>query len=225
MDSKIVSARLRSEIRPYLKEAGFSAFTGRNAWRRLSDRTEVVSYISFNSYNASVIGCTTYSFFVNLGVYFHYIPNHLGRSLFDADNPKFRPPEHNCHFRGGLSRSFAQPELERRDIWYIDEGGSYLDKAVHDTRMALARDGMPWFERFSRSDEVLRTLLEDEEDMQALWGFGRNPSPIRHYMTGYVSHHLGRDGVAEQHLKKAIESGCFNGVANELETDLAAISQ
>lgn len=224
MDSKIVSAKLRSEVRPFLKEAGFSAFTGRNAWRYHSDRTEVVSYISFNSYNASVIGCTTYSFFLNLGVYFHYIPHHFDRTLFNANKPKFRPPEHNCHFRGGLSRSFSQPELERRDIWYIDEDGAYLDKAVHDTRMALARDGMPWFERFSESEEVLRTLLEDDEDMQSLWGFGRNPSPIRHYMTGYVSLHVGQSDLAREHLKKTIESGCFTGVAIELESDLSHIN-
>ena len=225
MDSKVVSAKLRSEVRPFLKEAGFSAFTGRNAWRFHSDRTEVVSYISFNSYNASVIGCTTFSFFVNLGIYFHYIPHNFDRSSFDVSNPKFRPPEHVCHFRRGLSRSFAQSELERRDIWYIDERGLYLDKAIHDTRIAIARDGMPWFERFSDCEEVLRTLLEDDENMQKLWGFGLNPSPIRHYMTGYVSHHVGQNELAERHLKKAIESGCFNGVASEMKCDLVAITQ
>jgi len=225
MDSQIVSAKLRTEVRPYLKEAGFSAFTGRHSWRYHSDRTEVVSYMSFNSYNASVIGCTTYSFHVNLGVYFHYIPHRFDRASFDVSNPKFRPPEHNCHFRGGLSRSFAQPELERRDIWYIDDKGLYLDKAVHDTRMALSRDGMPWFERFSDSEEVLRTLLEDDEDMQVLWGFGRNPSPIRHYMTGYAAHHVGRTGLAREHLRMAVESGCFEGGANNLESDLTDITQ
>ncbi|MEM8984783.1 MAG: hypothetical protein AAGC71_17370, partial [Pseudomonadota bacterium] len=106
-----------------------------------------------------------------------------------------------------------------------DADGAYLDKAVDDTRMALARDGMPWFERFSESEEVLRTLLEDNEDMQVLWGFGRNPSPIRHYMTGYVSHHVDRKSLAREHLKKAIESGCFKGVASELESDLIAVNQ
>lgn len=224
MDSKIVSAGIRSEVRPYVKEAGFSKFTGRNSWRFHDDRVEVINFQSFNSYNAGVIGCTTFSFSVNLGVYFRYIPG-LYTPAREANEPGFKPHEYVCHFRGALHRSFAQPELDRRDIWYIDRNGDYLKKALHDVRMALGRDALPWFDRFSNDREVLRTLLEDDVEMQVLWGFGRNPSPIRHYMTGYVARHVGDTKLAGFHLAKAIESGCFKSVRSQLEADAASCRQ
>jgi hypothetical protein len=225
MDSKIVSAGIRSEVRPYVKKAGFSKFTGRNSWRFHDDRIEVINFQSFNSYNAGVIGCTTISFSVNLGIYFRYIPDQYARCSNEANEPGFKPHEYACHFRGTLHRSFAQPELDRRDIWYIDSNGDYLEKSLHDVRMALGRDAMPWFDRFSDNREVLRTLLEDDEEMQVLWGFGRNPSPVRHYMTGYVARNVDDAKLASFHLAKAIESGCFNSVRSQLAKDAASCCQ
>ena len=222
MDSKFVSASIRSEVRPYLSEVGFSKFTGRNSWRYHEDRIEVVNFQSFNSYNADIIGCTTFSFSVNLGIYFRYIPGQYDRSSNKTDDPNFKPQEYECHFRGGLHRSFSQPELDRRDIWYIDNNGAYVEKSLHDVRTALGRVAMPWFEKFSKSEEVLRTLLEDDEEMQVLWGFGRNPSPVRHYMTGYVARHVGDASLARLHLAKAIESGCFKSVYDQMAIDAAS---
>jgi hypothetical protein len=70
MDSKDVSAELRKEIRPLLKDRGFQKFTSRYAWRVHDDRVDVVNFQSFNDYKARSLGCTTYSFAVNLGCYF-----------------------------------------------------------------------------------------------------------------------------------------------------------
>ena len=42
------------------------------------------------------------------------------------------PQEHECHFRGRLARSFKQPELKERSIWYIDPGEKYLGWAMTD---------------------------------------------------------------------------------------------
>lgn len=220
MDSKIVSAEIRAEVRPFLKDQGFSQFTGRSAWRFHTDRVDVVNYQSFNSYNADVIGCTTYSFALNLGTFFGYIRDQFDRNQNNLENPKFRPAEYLCHFRGGLSRSFWQRQLKRRDIWYIDSKGRVLKKAVHDTRVALSRDGMPWFDRLRDPREVLRILKEDDEDMGTCWGFGRNPSPIRNYMLGYVSLHLGNLDDAAIQLNRAIDSGCYKAIEEQIRGDL-----
>jgi hypothetical protein len=48
-------------------------------------------------------------------------------------------------------------------------------------------DALAWFERLNQRNEVLRILREDDERMTELWGFGRNPSPIRSYLAGYVA--------------------------------------
>lgn len=47
MDSKLVSAELRVQVRPVLKAAGFSRFTDRTAWRYADDRVDVVNFQSF----------------------------------------------------------------------------------------------------------------------------------------------------------------------------------
>jgi hypothetical protein len=56
--------------------------------------------------------------------------------------------------------------------------------------------------------------------MGELWGFGRNPSPIRHYFTGYLALKLGRREMARQHLTEALASGCFKQIAERIQRDV-----
>jgi hypothetical protein len=220
VDSKTVNGQIRSEVRPLLKELGFTRFTSRNAWRYHGSMIDVLNLQSFNAYNASVMGCTTYSFAVNLGCYFTDIPHQYEKARIKEERGQLLPAEFDCSFRGRLRRSFAQPECDSREIWFIDPAGRYLEKAVHDVRMALDRDGVPWFGRLADPNEALRVLLEDDERMGELWGFGRNPSPARHYLTGYFALNLGQNGLARQHLSEALASGCFKQVAERIERDL-----
>lgn len=67
MDSKVVNRAIKANVWPMLKEHGFGHFTTRTAWRHDHDRIDVINFQSFNSYQASVIGCTTYSFALRLG--------------------------------------------------------------------------------------------------------------------------------------------------------------
>ena len=79
---------------------------------------------------------------------------------------------------------------------------------------------MLWFRKFETKAEVLRILMHEPEVMQYLWGFGRDPSPIRSYMTGYVALAMGKRDFARQHLLRALESGCFRGVETRLMQDI-----
>jgi len=180
MDSKNVSAELRSEVRPLLKERGFQQFTSRYAWRVLGDRVEVVNFQSFSDQKARSLGCTSYSFAVNVGCYLRGIGSSPTFPSVAISNGKL-PREYECHFRGKLTRSFEQPELSRRDIWYVDSQGRYLAKAAHDVRMALARDGLEWFRVFDDQSQVLRILREGDPS-ETLWGFGARGSPARLFL-------------------------------------------
>ena len=88
------------------------------------------------------------------------------------------PREYECQFRGRLSRTFEQPELSRRDIWYVDPEGGYRAKAAHDVRMALTRQGFDWFEALQNQASVLR-ILRESDPSETLWGFGARGSPAR----------------------------------------------
>lgn len=74
MDSKIVNKAIKQHIIPVLKENGFKVITQRSAWRYNTTRIDVINFQSFNSYLAESVGCTTFSFAVNLGIYFLGIP-------------------------------------------------------------------------------------------------------------------------------------------------------
>ena len=75
---------------------------------------------------------------------------------------------------------------------------------------------MPWFNRFTDPNEVLRTLQEDFESDEGTFGFGANPSPARHFMTGYVAFSLGKTQLAAEHIQKALLSGCFKPLESKM---------
>src|SRR5580658_7025169 len=171
MDSKVVNQGIRGRIWPRLRERGFGTFSSRSAWRHRSDRIEVVNFQSFNAYNAGVIGCTTFSFAVNLGCYLLAIPPRFEPSRIKATKGHLVPEEFACHFRGQLSPDIPQPKLRAKNIWFIDETGSNLALSLDDAWAALDGSGLPWFEQFASPAEVLRILRHEPEQQGRLWGF------------------------------------------------------
>jgi hypothetical protein len=217
VDSSVVNKGIRQAIRPVLKEAGFNEFAPRTAWRRGPGQIDVVNFQSFNSYNAGVIGCTTYSFSVNLGCFLLEVPP--GYPSVETRNGAERPEEYRCHLRGRLHRTILQPELARRDIWYIDPEGAYLAAALEDVRRALLRDAAPWFELLHNRTEVLRILEQSQESMEHLWGFGAPGSPIRNYLIGYVALRLGQVEVARKALLGAAATPSYANISERLKDD------
>ena len=232
MDSKVVNRSIKAEIWPSLEKEGFDYFTSRTAWRHHHDRIDVVNFQSFNSYQATVIGCTTYSFGVNLGCYLLSIPYQYGQVHIKEKSGQLLPDESQCHIRGRIhpveKRSLAVRLLNRKapqDIWAIREDGSNLTSALSEVQRMLLNQGMQWFKQFERPEEVLRILVCEPERIGELWGFGSNPSPIRSYFVGYAALAARDYEVASAHLKAALASGCFEGVNNELQAAIHAAAQ
>ena len=221
MDSKAVNLAIRAEVRPLLTSAGFGRATARTFWRYQPDRVDVVNFQSFNSYNAGVLDVTTYSYALNLGCFLLYVPNQYpnarGADRLAGDKPQ--PKEYECQMRGRLRRSYTDRACSDRQIWYIDSRGSNLDKALHDTRMALNRDGLPWFEQFSSPRAVYDILATAEEDMGKLWGFGRPGSPIRTYFLGYAARAAGFHEAAATNLTHAASTKSFEQIRGRILSD------
>lgn len=217
VDSSVVNKEIKSVIRLLLQDAGFTQFTTRTAWRYPAEKTDVVNFQSFNSYLANSVGCTTYSFCVRLGCSFDAIPR--GERVKRKDE-FFRPEEYECHFRLTLQKTIPQPNLKRTDVWYVDPLGQNLKVVIEDAKKAILENGLPWFNRFTDLNEVLRTLQEDSEGNEGTWGFGTKTSPIRHFMTGYVAKSLGKTRLAFEHIQKALLSGCFKEWEPQMRTIL-----
>jgi hypothetical protein len=223
MDSRSVNKEIRERIKPLLKDAGFSQFTSRTGWRYATNRIDVVNFQSFSSYLASRVGCTTYSFALNLGCYLTYIPYPYGASRPIQKEGRLIPKEYECPFRRPLNKSISQPEFPRKNIWYVDPDGRFLGPAISDAALMIVKKAFPWFERFSDDSEVLRTLLKEKQEDGGTHGFGANPSPARSYLTGYTALFLRNPALAVEHLDKALASGCYHKVEAQLKADLAGV--
>jgi hypothetical protein len=180
MDSKVVDAGLRQVLWPELRRRGFSRRTGRTAWRDHGDAVQVVNVQSFNSYLADGIGATTFSFALNLGVFFRSIANRSPLGGFIPDHK--RPKEHLCQLRKHLVKGFEQPNepvrswfglrpdksslgqwRDRPDVWLVLPDGSNVDACVADAAEAVLTRGLPWLDRVSDPREAIRCFQEAED--------------------------------------------------------------
>jgi hypothetical protein len=209
IDSKVVNKEIKKHIIPLLKEHGFQVFTARSAWRDRENKIDVINFQSFNSFLAEVLQCTTFSFAVNLGVYFKCIPNQYKNSPLKVRSNIICPEEYSCHIRRSLNKTLEQKEFMRNSVWAIDKNGENLDVVISDAARVIESEAFSWFERFENINEVMRTLKYDDLDMDGTLGFGNNPSPIRNYLTGYISLEIGDFTLAASSLKEALDSECF----------------
>lgn len=198
MDSKVVAREIKREIWPLLRRERFTEFSPKTAWRHTSDQIHVVNYQSFNSYLAQGVGCTTFSFGLNLGIFFRAIP--FQDPVKKGPDPSVKPQEYHCHFRHSLLKGIDQPILPRRDTWYVEPDGSNLLQCLDDSRAVIVREGLPWFDRFKSLESVLSLLVEQEELPEV---FATRISPARKRMIGYVARRLGRTDIADPLIAEA----------------------
>jgi hypothetical protein len=214
-----VDRALRAILWSRLKSEGFDRRTGRTTWRDRPGCVQTVNIQSFNSYLAEAIGSTTFSFSVNLGVFYAVIADHSTSGSFVKDWS--RPAEPHCQARYHLAKGISQPNLpstkrwfdpraarplygsweDRADVWYVTRDGSNLDEVVTDARDQIVSTGLPWLERLSDLSEARRAFLEDPSTRHARGivaeGFGGAiGSPARWLAVGALSIALGDpDGV------------------------------
>jgi hypothetical protein len=197
MDSKVVAREIKNEIWPLLRREGFTKFSSKTAWRHTPEQIHVVNYQSFNSYLAEGVGCTTFSFALNLGIFFRAIP--FEYPVTKGPDPSLKPQEYHCHFHHRLLKNIEQLVLPRRDTWYVERDGSNLLQCLDDSRTAIEREGLPWFGRFKSLESVLALLMEQE--MPEV--YATRTSPARKRMIGYIARSLGRTDLADPLIAEA----------------------
>ncbi len=93
-----------------------------------------------------------------------------------------------------------------------------------DAHKQIETLALPWFENLQSDERMLDILLHSDEEMDSLWGFGRNPSPMRSYLTGYMAHHLGKNDLARTHLNAVLDSQSFADEKNAIREDLKKLN-
>jgi hypothetical protein len=175
VDNRRVTREIGRTVWPALREVGFDSFTGRNAWRYANEDVDVVNFQSFGGMLADSVGCTSFSFQVNLGLWRE--SEAFGPSPELDEQGRRRPQEYQCEpHRLTLEKSLSQPWFKpfqsdtsrwpasfkihraglkhvfRRDthdvptIWFVLANGSNLDECIADSLAAIRRDGLAWFD-------------------------------------------------------------------------------
>ncbi len=201
MNSTAVNRRIRALVWPILRDHGFEAFTARSAWRQHDAGIGVVNFQSFNRYHADVIGCSTYSFAVNLGVFVagvpsdHPLPTRGGMPC---------PEEYACHIRRRLHSSL--PTLPSYpDVWLMGEDDAESEATVQAATLVLVETALPWFEAFRDRRAVLEMLRDERSPPDELTNLaGNTDSPTRHIVAGYLALTIGADEQGATHLRQAL---------------------
>lgn len=159
IDGRVVGKALNDAVRPLLKSAGFTRFAGRTAWRDSDYTVDFVSFRSFTRYIADGMGCTTYSFTGDVGVFY--------RCLGPEQD---RPKGYALTFRATLGKTLSQPlfrpyarsgTTDRPDVWFIAEDGSTLADCIADARECLEAQGLRFLEKYRQPQRAFESLLTE----------------------------------------------------------------
>ena len=153
MDSKVINKLIRSEVWPLLRDQGFSKFESRTALRYRGPFINVVNFQSFNAYLAEGIGCTTFSFVLNLGVY--VIGSAHERFIKRDKGGLLLPREYHCPFRVNLKKRTPVDGFAREDIFYIDPAGHSTAACFREARHLLTEVAPRWFETLNDLDGLV----------------------------------------------------------------------
>jgi len=241
IDSKVVDKTLRGGFWTPLRERGFERRKGRTAWRDRPGCIQTVNIQSFNRYLADVTGTTTFSFAVNVGVYYSVVAEHSTYGGFVKD--PIRPAEPQCQTRFHMAKGLRQPGpgvplpppavgrppdprpwVDRPDVWYVVDDGSNVDVVVADARDRVLEIGLPWLERLSDLREARRSFREDASTNSAPgivaedYG-GALGSPRRWQAIGALSIALGDLATVDE----AIEAMAGQGYYRDWPADLDAL--
>ena len=223
MDSKVVNLEIRKTIRPFLKERGFTRFAPRYCWRHRENAIDVIHFWSpYNWIYAEVMGITTFSFQIDMGIYFPDIPQRYPDHI-KKQSGRLLPKEYESHFRRRLYKSIEQPEHPGAELWYIDPNGDNLEDVINDVRFVIERDALPWFDTYTPETffDLMRTYKGGDLDIGLVCG--------GNYMAGYLSKSLGHYEMAIEYLeafliseKKKRKSGSTSddSIQQSVETDI-----
>jgi hypothetical protein len=147
MDSKAINSLIRSEVWPLLRKQSFTTFEARTAFRHRDPFIDVVNFQSFNKNLAERLGCTTFSFALNLGVYV------IGSSREDRLKRDRRgellPREYECSFRTQPEKRSPRDGFQRSDIFSIDGAGKSVAVCFDEARYLLSEAAPVWFDSHS----------------------------------------------------------------------------
>jgi hypothetical protein len=153
-DSKAVAKALKTAVFPLLRDAGFSEFTTRTAWRTGVNTIAVLDFPSLGSYLGSAVRVTSHSFGASAGLYYKA----MHATPWAKEPIPGLPEEWRCQARKVLRKRLFQLWCWRPDVWYVNREGTNLDSVLADTIKAIREQALPWLHDMSDLHRALEAF-------------------------------------------------------------------
>jgi hypothetical protein len=168
--SKDIDKLIRAEVWPFVREQGFTV-RGRTARRHWDDAIDVINFQSFNGHEATVLGVTSFSFQLNLGVWPAF-PVAGWEVTRDAQG-RPQPAEYECVFRSEVRPTVPAPVRKRSlnpfafrplpqpaAIWSVTADGANALDCVRDARQGIEAQALPWFDGLRTAEQLLAAMAD-----------------------------------------------------------------
>jgi hypothetical protein len=209
IERRWVRDRYQQSIWPLLRDHGFDKFHDCGAWRHRDRRIDVIYLRFFSKPDSMKWGVTPFSFALEAGVYFPFIPP-VNPLQIKAEDGEMLPQEVDCHIRrGSIERGLKQRKNRIPNIWCVEPDGSNIEEILKDARAQLIELAVPWFGQFDNLPHVSELLTKTQR--AAFRGdLELNAHGISSHTPGFLALELGQWQSAAESLQLALDSGAFS---------------
>lgn len=202
-----------------LETSGFNNRKGTTLWRRTNLKFDILKFDIIPSGRCQKWRVPYGSFGLNPSCLFPFLPR-LGHLPTDG----LQPEKGFGQMRLSVNRGIPQPLVKAPNIWWTGDSVDVFNRVLKDTLCVIREKAIPFFSRFDDAEELLRTLLEDEDAIghQGVWEFGKRESPTRLLYTGFAAIECGRWDLAISSLKACREKTMtiFPSVRERVQTEI-----
>jgi hypothetical protein len=167
-----------------LKLNGFVDTKRTTLWRRTNRKFDVLKFDIIPSGRCQKWRVPFGSFGLEPSCLFPFLPR-LGHLPTDG----LQPEKGFGQIRLSLRREVGQQTVKASNIWWAGDSCGMFDTVLKDVLRVIRQNVLPFFSRFEDAEEVLRTLLEDEDAIgrEGVWEFGKQNSPKRFLYLGFAA--------------------------------------
>jgi len=168
-----------------LEEDGFRNRKNTTLWRRTNVKFDVLKFDIIPNTRCQKWHVPLGSFGLAPSCFFPFLPR-LGHA---PDEEILRPEKGFGQVRLSISRGIPQPLVRVPNVWWAGDSPSVFDAVTRDVLGKITGEVFPFFNRFDDPEELLRTFLEDDDEIGrgGVLDFGKKESPKRLLYTGYAA--------------------------------------
>lgn len=206
-------------IEQELRVSGFISRKTTTIWRSTSLKYDILDFDVISKARCIKWGVPLGSFSLDPSCLFPFLPRG-GFSFGDIAGPE----KGFGQIRFSMRRNLRQPSVNAPNLWWPGDSPDIFEAVLKDLGDQVESIVVPFFHRFDDAQEVLRTFLEDEDNIgrPGIWDFGKIGSPRRLLYIGFAAIKCERWGLAISSLLECKEKimKLPNPIGEQIQADI-----